>query len=353
MIRNGGKMDNLTIISRRMKHHSKYSGYDRLADYLDGEVINPPEKLTVFNKLTALSLRPLVRRSGNQWYHRVELINELSAMRRWVFRKGHVFHFLYGENSYRYLGALKSMSNKNRIVCTYHTPCGKFHDNIKSHGFLNHIDALIVVSTIQLAFFSRLIDKERIFYIPHGVDVDYYRPAATQGLKEYEFECLFVGSHLRDMDTLSEAAGILKKLDPDVHLTVVTSEEMGARIAHHENISVRSGVSDNDLLQLYQRADLFFMPLLDCTANNALLEAMACGLPVVTTDLPGVKDYVNGECACLEKKGDAMGMAESVLTLKRDKEKRDRMGRASRARADAFAWERVAEDMAKVYREIA
>ena len=42
---------------------------------------------------------------------------------------------------------------------------------------------------------------------------------------------------------------------------------------------------------LYQGADLLLLPLIDATANNTLLEGLACGLPVLASDLTGVRDY--------------------------------------------------------------
>lgn len=52
---------------------------------------------------------------------------------------------------------------------------------------------------------------------------------------------------------------------------------------------------------MYQESDLLVV-LLDSTANNSLLEAMACGMPMVTTDLQGVRDYVARSAPCSRKK---------------------------------------------------
>ena len=75
------------------------------------------------------------------------------------------------------------------------------------------------------------------------------------------------------------------------------------------NVELHSSINDKSLLRLYQSAQILLLPLLDCTANNALLEGMACGLPVVTTDLPAIKDYVNDDCSILAPKGDSKALA--------------------------------------------
>jgi len=339
----------LTIVSRRMGHHSTHSGYDRLADYLGGEVIGAPEDWRLGERVLAKVGKLLIERSGNQWYHRAEFVTELKAMRQWLTRGNHIFHFLYGENSYRYLGALKKLSKENHIVCSYHTPKEKFSAYVREKDFLTHVDALIVVSTVQQEFFSSLVGEDRVFYVPHGVDIDYFRPGNTVDYGERPLECLFVGSHLRDMETLRQVFDMLQKRGGDAHLTVISSQENNARFKHLDNVTVMSGVSEEELLGCYQDADLFLMPLLDCTANNALLEAMACGLPIVTTDLQGVRDYVNGACARLAPKGDAHALLEILQDLMEDGESRRVMADASRRQALNFSWEKVAREIRMIH----
>lgn len=72
-------------------------------------------------------------------------------------------------------------------------------------------------------------------------------------------------------------------------------------------------MSEEDLLVAYRQADLLALPLKDCTANNSILEAMACGLSVVTTDIGGIRDYVDDTCALLSARGDAEEMAKNIM----------------------------------------
>ena len=60
---------------------------------------------------------------------------------------------------------------------------------------------------------------------------------------------------------------------------------MYQRFVQHPNTRCHAGLSDEQLLALYQSADIGVMPVIDCTANNGLLEMMATGLPVVMTDI--------------------------------------------------------------------
>lgn len=100
---------------------------------------------------------------------------------------------------------------------------------------------------------------------------------------------------------------------------------------------------------MYQRSDLMVLPLTDATANNSILEAMACGVPIVSTELAGVRDYVDAACAVLVPTKDPERLARAILDLRGDDGQRQAMRGASRLRAEAFAWTRIAERTLEVY----
>jgi glycosyltransferase involved in cell wall biosynthesis len=76
---------------------------------------------------------------------------------------------------------------------------------------------------------------------------------------------------------------------------------------------------------------------------------MACGLPIVTTDISGVRDYVDSSCASLTAAGDAGNMAEQVLSLVNDDSRLEMMSRSGRERAMEFSWPVVAGKLQDFY----
>ena len=192
-----------------------------MQDYIAGDVIRPPQRWSVPQRAVVRSLLGAPDRSGSQWYHRQNLWSELAAAKRWLAGSGRIFHFLYGENSYRYLGHLKRLNRGNSIVCTYHTPEKRFAEVVADRKHLSRIDAAIAVSTVQLEFLAEHIGPDRVHFVPHGIDVEYFRPdAAVHGETEI-LECLFVGSHLRDVDTLAAVAR-QAGIAPRIRFTLVT-----------------------------------------------------------------------------------------------------------------------------------
>jgi glycosyltransferase involved in cell wall biosynthesis len=112
---------------------------------------------------------------------------------------------------------------------------------------------------------------------------------------------------------------------------------------------VRSDVSSDELLASYRAAHLLVHPALDAVANNALGEAMGCGLPIVATRVGAVPEYLDAACGALTPPGDAEAMAGAILELAGDPRRRARMGAAARRRALELDWRRIAERTLDVY----
>ena len=133
---------------------------------------------------------------------------------------------------------------------------------------------------------------------------------------------------------------------------------MGSRsssefVGVHPNYTVRSGISEAELVDLYRAATLLVMPLHDTTANNAVLEGLACGLPLVASDVGAIRDYVNSKCAALVRPHDARCMAEAILDLLDAPAERQKMAEQARTQALKFAWPTVMQELGRVYAKIA
>jgi len=340
----------VNLVSLRMAHHASASGYDRLSGYLDAQVVHAPQHLSVMQRIIGKLCKPIIRRSGLAWYHRASFVTELSVARRWLSAKGQVFHFLYGENQFRFAGLLRKLHACNILVATYHTPEQRFREVVTDAGFLSNLDAAIVMSDVQKDFLARHMPMERIHFVPHGIDTDFFTPDPTvKRGEDGAFRCIAVGSHLRDHATLAEAARLIGDTAPEVRFDIVTRPELFRHYSQLPNVDLHSAVTDRALVSMYQRSDLMVLPLTDATANNSILEAMACGVPIVSTELAGVRDYVDAACAVLVPTKDPERLARAILDLRGDDGQRQAMRGASRLKAEAFAWTRIAERTLEVY----
>lgn len=95
---------------------------------------------------------------------------------------------------------------------------------------------------------------------------------------------------------------------------------------------------------LLQQADAFVLPTLADSMPRAVLEAMAAGLPVITTDCSGYQDLIeDGVNGFIVPAGDADAIAARLRVLSEDPDLRQRVGRAARATAELNSWERYEE----------
>ena len=94
--------------------------------------------------------------------------------------------------------------------------------------------------------------------------------------------------------------------------------------------------------QEFQQADMFVLPSLAEGSAEVTYEALACGVPVITTKAAGsvVRDGVEGR---IVPERDSEILAEAIQELVEDRQKRDRMAHAARDRAREYTWERYGE----------
>jgi glycosyltransferase involved in cell wall biosynthesis len=213
---------------------------------------------------------------------------------------------------------------------------------------LKSVDGIVVVGTNQIPFFEQYVDRSKIHFVPHGIDTDFFCPDASVAKDPHKV--LFVGNWLRDFDTLIDVAAILAKDAPQVSIDVVTLERNKPLFEGCSNINFFSGIPEDELLRKYREASLLFVPMKDCTANNSVLEGMACGLPIVTTDIGGIRDYVDDKCAVLSPLRDARKASALVIELLGQHERARQMGISSHMKAREFSWPSVSARMMSAYK---
>jgi glycosyltransferase involved in cell wall biosynthesis len=259
-----------------------------------------------------------------------------------------LYHVMYGERDLFLLRGVRGMRG-NRLIATFHGPLEVSAAPLD--WVCDTVDAAVLVSDYQRRYFEPLLPPERIFVARHGIDTAFFRPAEPP---EGDPVCISVGSHLRDFSTMAGAAARVWENDPRVRFLFVGVEDPAALgpLLEDPRVRVVSGISDEGLRDAYQGARLALLAFQDATASNALLEAMACGLPVVATDVGGVREYAAAGGTHLAAAGDADGLADGVLGILSDPERQARMGRASRAAAVSLDYRIAAAEVRAVYQRL-
>lgn len=342
----------LRYIVYRYGHHSPHSGYSRTAEFgqriFGADVIpiaKPVPRLILPNRLYWRIAK------GTPGYTREAIAAEIKIARRMLRERNTIYHYLYGETTYHYTGFLNNRRG-NRIVATFHLPPVGIKKSVQIDWHLKKLSGIVCVGTSQMDYLSDIVGPEKVFFGPLGVDLEYYTPPDEFASRDPNL-CLFVGENYRDFPTLRGVIELVAYKRPQTQFVGVTSPRVQELIGTHPNLTLRSGIPESELLDLYRRAALMVLPLKDATANNAVLESMACGLPLVITDAGSTRDYVSPDCAALMPPGNARKMAETILELLSEDRQREQMAISARAQAEKFAWPCTVSALKTVYEKLA
>jgi glycosyltransferase involved in cell wall biosynthesis len=335
----------IVFVDHRSSHHAAPSGYGRLTEFIVGDTV--PERALRF---PPWRIQRAFAGHGGAAYSTVSFSKELALLLRMLEPGAGLAHFLNVENDFSYT-RLWSRPLGWRVTGTFHFPPSRFADLFPTPRYLRHLDGAICVASNQLNAVRDLVQHDRVWVVPLGVDLEFFRPADVREETTHPI-CLFVGTHLRDFATLGRVAEILADEADGASIVAIVPSRYAAQVPVHPRITLQQDVSDIELRYWYQTADLLLLPLLDSTATQAILEAMACGTPIVATDVGGVRDYVDSACAVLTPPNDSDAMANAARRIWSEGTLRSSMRIAARQRALAFAWPKIARAVMDTYSAI-
>lgn len=240
----------------------------------------------------------------------------------------------------------------------------------------------IVVSTLaeltQLRFLYKA-DASKLVVIPPGVDVSHFYPIPSDeakmyvGLKPEDRMVLFVGriEPLKGVDTLIHAMCCLQLKDKrrPVHLAIIggdpnaSREQMTAEMARLQKLCdelamgqtvVFLGKRDQDKLPYYySAAEVLVMPSHYESFGMVALEAMACGTPVIASEVGGLAYLVrDGETGFTIPDQEPEKLCEKISWLLNDAALHESMSRRAVEYAQDYAWEKIAKQIVEAYRDL-
>jgi phenylacetate-CoA ligase len=219
-------------------------------------------------------------------------------------------------------------------------------------------DRLVVPSGFLQHVFMRFGLSTEV--VPNVIDLSRFTPRPANRDSRPESPHLIVTRNLEsiyDIGTAIRAFAILRNTRPGAHMTVAGSgperqrlTELGRALGLATHITF-TGRLDNDRIgELYQQADLLLNPSTVDNMPISILEALASGVPVVTTSVGGIPFMVEHQrTALLVPSRDAEAMARAALELLDDPIKAARLARAGRESVQQYAWQHVRGRWFEVY----
>lgn len=252
------------------------------------------------------------------------------------------------------------------------------------NSVIRSADRIVAATQAELAQLQWLYQAQahKVVIIPPGVDLERFYPISKDEAKDFvgipqrERTLLFVGriEPLKGVDTLIDALAILRRQDICVSLMLIGGDpfvEPGkadpemARLkqilAEHtcqqpclqELVTFLGKRSQDTLPYYYSAAEAVVMPSYYESFGMVALEAMACGTPVVASEVGGLAFLVqDGKTGFTVPVGDAQALADSLAVLLKNPDLRDQMGKQAEELARNYSWDNIASRLVNVYREL-
>jgi glycosyltransferase involved in cell wall biosynthesis len=232
--------------------------------------------------------------------------------------------------------------------------------------FCRRASAIIAVSQATKADLVRIFDLDPAkITVVHEAAAPHFVPAAPSRIAEVRARYLLPNEYLlhvgtieprKNLNRLLEAVHRLRQEGEDLRLVLVGSKgwlyegffQKLEELELSDAVRLPGFVPDNDLPSIYSGAKLVVVPSLYEGFGLPVLEGMACGAPVLSSDISSLPE-VGGEAARYFHPRDVAAMAHEILTIWRDESLREAMRQQGLDRAAQFSWERAADETLAVY----
>lgn len=336
--------ENLLVIGFKFLHHSTSSGYHHLAKYLPCTYLDANEL-------------PFGGREIGSIGRKINLAL-LETNVKLKAPKYKFIHYLYPEDH-----VLFSMpKNKNTVsVATLHLSTEKFlmrnsKKIIKSFliefqkkNFMN-VDGIITLSKAHEEELRKILPPSiKICFIPHGINI---LPISKKySDKNKKVKIVVIGSNYRNMEEFFKIVETAKKENKNWTFNLIgVSSSWKKRAGNHTNIVVHPYLEEKEYFELIESCHIHLLPLEFATANNALLEAHALGIPSVVSNISGVSDYSLSTTQSYVDIDEAVNIINKIEKMSRIEY--EELRNRTLEESEKFHWENISRKIVNFYKEL-
>lgn len=329
------------------RQFADHQGHNLLARYLGARSVRLAGWTgSLAQRLLArlLRRRPGGRRLNPALAYHLHLANQLS---RRAQVRGEFIHLIWGDD------LIEHLTHPGRCIVTLHQPYELWTE--ATWRQLARCAGVVCMAGRECEQVRQRLPWVPAVFIPHGIDIDFWRPAATPPLRQI---CI-VGRYLRNFPMLLRVSQQLLQRYPDLTIRWLVNPDfqLSPELAHGlppERFELVRDLSAAQLHQFYAESWLCFIPYDNVTASNAIVEAMASGIPVFTTQVGGMASYAGDGALTMVANNADEAMLDALTRCLDSAEVRARQSARVRSHAEShFSWPRIVSAHEDYYARLA
>ena len=339
-------------------------------------------------KMDVPSHAPVIENGVTIWYHRVNFFPLVfsATLAKWLKREIAGFDIVHIHGLYRfpvtYAAWRARRAGTPYVICThgsldpflynqsrYSLPLKRIYERLFDIPNLNHAAAIHYTAEEEADRASFLSLRTKPVIVPNGIDWESYKNLPAKGffrmrlrLDEETPLVLFLGriNFKKGLDLLVPAFSQVLQQHPQARLAIVGPDNEGHRSkvrrwcgeqGIENKVFFVDYIGPEEVKQAYVDADVFVLPSYTENFGMTVVEAMACGCPVVISDQVNIWREVQDAGAGLVVRLDPREIANAMCRVLADKELTRAMGtRGRRAARERYAWPRIVEQLTQIYR---
>ena len=237
-----------------------------------------------------------------------------------------------------------------------------FYKNIIQRYFVLGLAKQVMPTSPQYIKISDtlpFIRKSKITVIPNGVDLSKFKPSKS---KRKQNEVFFVGRliYYKGLEVLLKAMKKVIEEIPEAHLNIAGSgklreelEKLTKKLKLEKNVSFLGRISNEEMKKRFNESTVFILPSIHKSEafGIVILEAMASGCPVITTDISGTV-YAAGKAGIIVKNKSIEELAKAIIKVLKSKRLQEKMSKQGLEHVKKFQWKNIAEMTEKVYKKV-
>lgn len=223
---------------------------------------------------------------------------------------------------------------------------------------LKKASATVVPSAFLKAVFERFGETTRV--IPNIIDRELFRPRPAKSHNRFTLVITRNLEAIYGIDTAIRAFAQIHAVDASVSLRIAGSgpeetslRSLASQLGLAEVVTFEGRLDREGIVALYAEADAMLNPSTVDNMPNSVLEALACGLPVISTDVGGVSYIVtHRETALLVPPCDSAAMADAIREVINDAQLRETLSTNGLAQIEQYTWPRVRRQWLDLYSDL-